>query len=398
MAHPSSRWQVLLLATAQALYQTAVVLVMTIGSLAGAAATSDPRLATAPIGTMFLGTALATMPASLLMARVGRRIGFMVGTFLGICGGVLCAAGTWGSSLALLSLGTFAVGVYQAFAQFYRFAAAEASDAEFRPRAISLVLAGGVVAAIVGPELARYGGGLIGPQFTGSFLIVAVVSLVAMGLLLGLRTQNAAAAAQASVPARPISEVLTQPAYLIALFGAATGYGVMMVAMTATPLSMAHYHHRLTDVTFVIQAHALGMFAPSFVTGSLIERYGVLPIMLLGVVLLAAHVAGTLTGTEVYTFLGSLILLGVGWNFLYIGGTTLLTRTYTASERAYAQAVNDLSIILVGALSSLSAGFLLEKLGWQYLNLVLLPWLIVAAALLLWLGHAHRGLVRSSTG
>ncbi|KFC71216.1 Major facilitator superfamily MFS_1 [Devosia sp. LC5] len=377
--------QVLLLASAQALFQTASVLVMTVGSLAGAVLSPAPEWATAPIASMFLGTALGTVPASMWMARVGRRTGFVAGAAIGAAGGVMAALGIFAGSLFLLCIGTLLVGIYQAFAQFYRFAASEVADDAFRPRAISLVLAGGVVAALAGPALARIGGEWLQPIYSGSFLLLAIVSMLAAGLLLGLRIPAAAASADKGATARPMAVIAKQPTYLVALFGAATGYGIMILAMTATPLAMVHHHHSLADASIVIQLHVLGMFLPSFVTGSLIARFGVLTVMGAGIAILAGHVLLTLSGTGFYSFAGALILLGIGWNFLYIGGTNLLTRTYTAAERGKAQAANDFTIFIVGLLASLSAGVLQQAVGWQIMNLVLLPWLALAAAAVLWL-------------
>lgn len=191
---------------------------------------------------------------------------------------------------------------------------------------------------------------------------------------------------------------MRQPAYAVALFGAATGYGVMILAMTATPLAMVHHQHDLADATMVIQMHVLGMFLPSFFTGSLIARFGVLRIMLAGVGLFLGHVLLTLSGTGFPSFASALILLGVGWNFLYIGGTTLLTRSYLPAERGRAQAANDLLIFVVGLGASLSAGALLQSVGWQTMNLMLLPWLLAAAASIFWMGRfGHRVAVVAGT-
>ena len=382
--------QVGLLATAQALFQIVSVMVMTIGALAGALLAPSPEWATAPVAAMFLGTAIATVPASMWMSRVGRRTGFITGAGLGVVSGLLAAAGMAMASLPLLCLGTMLAGAYQGFAQFYRFAAAEVADVEFRPRAISLVLAGGVVAALAGPALARFGADLLQPTYLASFLILALASVLAMGVLLGLEAGGGEAHAATGEPGRPLAQIVRQPTYLVALFGAATGYGVMILAMTATPLAMVHHQHGLGEAAMVIQLHVLGMFLPSFFTGGLIGRFGVLPVMLTGVALLAGHVALTLTGTGLYSFTSALILLGVGWNFLYVGGTNLLTRTYTQAERGKAQAANDLSIFIVGLLASLSAGFLEISVGWQMLNLLLLPWLVLAGAAIAWLALRGR--------
>ena len=388
--------QVLLLASAQALFQTASVLVMTVGGLAGAQIAPSPGLATAPIAAMFLGTAVATVPASVWMTRVGRKIGFVSGAALGALGGLIAALGIFWGSLWLLAAGTFLVGVYQGFAQFYRFAAAEVADDRFRPRAISLVLAGGVVAAVSGPALGQLGGPLLEPAYTGSFLLLAASALLAAGLLFGVRVPPW----QRPPPGeegRPLVAIARQPTYLVALFGAATGYGVMILAMTATPIAMLHHDHALGEAALVIQLHVLGMFLPSFVTGSLIARFGVLRIMQAGVGLLAGHVLLTLTGTAFSSFASALILLGVGWNFLYIGGTTLLTSTYTPAERGRARGANDMTIFVVGLASALAAGPMLEAFGWQLANLLLLPWLGFAAFAIFWLARlrpAASGTVR----
>lgn len=343
-----------------------------------------------PIAAMFLGTAVATFPASMWMAKVGRRVGFVAGAVLGIAGGLVGALGISFGSLALLSFGTFLVGGYQAFAQFYRFAASEVADDAFRPRAISLVLAGGIVAALAGPILGRLGGPLLSPEYTGSFLLLALVAMLGGAVLIALNMPATKATTGSNEEGRPWAAIVSQPAYLVALFGAVTGYGVMILAMTATPLAMVHHQHDLPTAATVIQLHVLGMFLPSFFTGSLIARFGVLRIMLAGVALLAGHVLMTLTGVGFSSFAAALVLLGVGWNFLYIGGTTLLTTTYNAAEKGRAQATNDMTIFAVGLACSFSAAALLKAFGWQSLNLLLLPWLGLATLALTWLGWRHR--------
>lgn len=375
--------QVLTLAIAQAIFQTASTLVMTVGGLAGMRLAGSPALATLPIATMFLGTALMTFPASMWMARVGRRPGFVVGALLGVAGGLIAAFGIWSDSMPLLSFGTFLVGTYQAFAQFYRFAASEIASDGFRPRAIALVLAGGIVAAFAGPWLARVGGPLVDPAFVGSFLLLALVSLLGAGTLLMLHVPPPVAEGETD-RGRPWRAIVSQPAYLAALFGAVTGYGIMILAMAATPIAMVAHQHPLSDAATVIQLHVLGMFVPSFFSGSLIVRFGARPVMLAGIVILTGHVLATMTGTGFLSFASALVLLGVGWNFLYVGGTTLLTTTYTSAERGRAQATNDMTIFAVGLGCSFGAGALLDLLGWQRLNLILLPWLAAAALVLIW--------------
>lgn len=396
MKNSASHRQVLLLATTQALFQIASVMVMTVGGLAGGQIADRPELATMPIAAMFLGTAVATFPALMWMTRVGRRVGFIGGALLGVVGGCVAAAGILSKSLFILSAGTFLIGTYQAFAQFYRFAASEVADEAFRPRAMSLVLAGGIVAAVLGPLLGRLGGPLLQPEYVGSILLLVLVSLIAAGVLTGLRVPPPNLSTVGAGAGRPWRSIVTQPAYLVALFGAATGYGIMILAMTATPIAMVHHHHGLGSAATVIQLHTLGMFLPSFFTGALIARFGVLRIMFCGVLLFLGHVLMTLTGTGVGSFASALIFLGVGWNFLYFGGTTLLTTTYTAEEKGRAQATNDMMIFAVGLACSFLAGGLLQALGWQNLNLVLLPWLTLAAAALLWFG-ARTGTSRRSS-
>ena len=391
MQNTTMHRQVLILAAAQALFQVVSIMVMTIGALAGSQIASSPTWATLPIATMFLGTAVMVFPASLWMVRVGRRVGFLYGSLLGVAGGLIAALGISQASLPMLAFGTFLVGAYQAFAQFYRFAASEVADAAFRPRAISLVMAGGVVAALAGPTLARLGGPIQQPEYLGSFLILAVVSLLATGVLLGLHMPADEPAHSERAAGRPWRQIVAQPTYRVALFGAATGYGIMILAMTATPLAMLHHDHGLGSAATVIQLHVLGMFLPSFITGTLIVRFGVLRIMLVGVLLFIGHILLTLTGTSFSSFASALILLGVGWNFMYIGGTTLLTSTYTPAEKGSAQAINDMLIFAVGLVCSFGAGGLLHALGWQTLNLVLLPWLGLAAASLIWLGVRTAG-------
>ncbi|MQW58655.1 MFS transporter [Sinorhizobium meliloti] len=387
--------QVLLLATAQALFQTASVMVMTVGALAGGQIASRPELATMPIAAMFLGTAAATFPASMWMTKVGRRTGFVLGASLGLLGGLVAAFGIWIGSLLVLSVGTCLVGAYQAFAQFYRFAAGEVASESFRPRAISLVLSGGVVAALAGPMIGRFGGPLFTPEYTGSFILLAVVSLVGALLLLNLRIPEAKSVSTSLGSGRSWRVIVSQPVYLVALFGAVTGYGIMILAMTATPLAMSHHHHELSTTATVIQLHVLGMFLPSFFTGSLIARFGVLRIMLAGIVLFLGHIGMALSGTGFVSFASALVLLGIGWNFLYIGGTTLLTTAYAAAEKGRAQATNDMTIFAVGLACSFSASALLNRFGWEAMHLALIPWLGLAALALVWLGlHERRNAKR----
>lgn len=390
MTAQSTHRPVVILAIAQAIFQTVSVLVMTVGALAGSQIASRPEWATAPIAAMFLGTAVGTFPASQWMTKVGRRQGFILGALLGAAGGLVGALGIWLGMLSILSLGTFLVGAYQSFAQFYRFAASEVADAAFRPRAISLVLGGGIIAAFLGPLLGRLGGPLLEPAFTGSFLIAALVSSLGAAALMTLRMPDTKTYAVDQAEGRSWLDLVRQPAYLVALFSAATGYGVMILGMTATPIAMSHHHHELSATATVIELHVLGMFLPSFFTGALIARFGLLRIMLAGIALLTGYVLMAWSGTAFSSFASALILLGVGWNFLYIGGTTLLTTTYNTAEKGRAQATNDMTIFVVGLLCSFSAGWLQHTFGWEKLNLLLLPWLASAAIAIMLFGITNR--------
>ncbi|WOE31835.1 MULTISPECIES: MFS transporter [unclassified Acinetobacter] len=383
--------QVLILASSQSLFQTVSVMVMTIGGLAGANIADTPLLATLPIAAMFLGTATMMFPASILMAHMGRRKGFIAGALLGVTGGLIAALGVIYSSLMLLAVGTFCVGAYQSFAQFYRFAASEVADDAFRSRAISFVMAGGVVAAILGPTLARFGGPLFNHlEYVGSFLIISVVSLLAMGILSGLRIPNETQLKTNFSAGRPWYQIVSQPTYFVALFGAITGYGIMILGMTATPIAMSQSQHGLSAITMVIQLHVLGMFLPSFITGHLIARFGTIKIMLIGLILFLCYILMSLSGFYFSSFAISLILLGIGWNFLFIGSTSLLTVSYTVEEKSKAQAINDMTVFIIGLICSFSAGALLDIFGWKAMNLALLPWLAIAALSLIWLNIKHK--------
>ena len=387
MSRKHKRSQVLILAGAQALYQTVSVMLITIGTLAGGRLAPTPGAATLPIASMFLGTAVTLVPASLWMARVGRRTGFVAGAIVGGVGGGVAAMGVLHSSLAVLCAGTFLMGAYMASAQFYRFAAGEVADPSFRSKAISLVLAGGVAAALLGPFLARWGEPLLDPSYLASFLIMAMTTMMAAGLLTRLDAPVAdrADSSDSHIPSRPLTEIIRQPKFLVALGGAATGYGIMIMAMTATPVAMIQHKHSLAAAAAVIQLHVLGMFLPSFFTGSLIARLGPTPVMLTGVAILTTHVIATSAGTGFSSFAIALVLLGVGWNFMYVGGTTLLTTSYSPAEKGKAQAVNDMAIFAVATACSFGAGQLLESMGWQRMNVLLVPWLVAAAAALVWL-------------
>lgn len=389
----SERRNVLILAACQALFQTASVLIMTLSGLVGQRLAGDPAFATLPIAASVAGTAIAMIPASLFMGRFGRRPGFLLGTLIGAAGGVLSATAIAAGSFAAFCLGNFLVGAYQGFAQYYRFAAADAAGPEFKSRAISYVLAGGVVAAIAGPEIAKWTKDLTETTYLAPYVAMVALSLAATALLLFIDVPHVRAA-KSQASGRPLTTIVRQPTFVVAASGAAVGYGVMILAMTATPLAMVAHHHPVSDAAFVIQAHVLGMFVPSFFTGAIVQRTGVLPVMFTGLLLLGLHVAIAMSGSELLYFLSALVLLGMGWNFLFVGGTTLLTESYAPAEKAKVQAVNDVLIFGVVVAASFSSGALLNAFGWRGVNVVALPFLAGAGALILWYGVRRRALRR----
>lgn len=375
--NPSSRGNVLTLALSQALMLSAIVLSMTLAAILGAMLAPSKGLATLPVVAMVIGTAVASLPAAMFMRRFGRRPGFLLGALLGIGGSLLCAFALHQSNFAVFVAGHLLLGSYQGFANYYRFAVIEAVEPAHASRAISLVVAGGVVAAFLGPQLGLWARDWIaGEAFVGAYLAQAGLSVLALVLLTRLDLPVVATAANTAT--RPLRDILKAPALRVAIFGAATGYAVMIMVMTATPLAILGCGLPGSSVTSVIQWHVVGMFAPSFFTGALIERYGAPRIIQAGFVLLLGQVALALSGIEFLHFLSALVLLGVGWNFAFIGGTALLTQTYQPAERLKVQAVNEFAVFGCAALATLSAGWLYDRFGWNTLNLVVMPVLLAA--------------------
>lgn len=377
MTYSAQRRNVLLLAGAQALFQTTSVLVVTVSGIVGQGLAPDPRFATLPIAMMVVGAAVMMIPASVLMQRMGRKTGFLLGSGFGVLAGGLAAWSVAERDFAMFVLANAFVGAYQGFAQYYRFAAGEAASPEYRSRAVSWVMAGGVFAALAGPNIARYTQPLGAIPFFWSYVSLVVIGLLSMLLLSALRLPEPRVA-DSDMPPRRLREIVSQPAYLTALVGSSVGYAVMIMVMTATPIAMRMCGMQVGEAATVIQWHVLGMFVPSFFTGDLIRRIGVLPVMAAGAALLGAHVAVALSGQEFAHFLSALVLLGVGWNFLFIGGTTLLAETYHPNERAKAQGAHDFLVFGALTAASFSAGSLLSSHGWNAVNLLVLPALVVA--------------------
>ena len=380
----NARYNVGLLAACQAMLMTNNATLIAVNGLAGLALAPSATLATLPVTCWVVGGAIATMQASKYMKKVGRRAGLIRGASVGIAGAAICAAAIWQASFWLLCFGALVWGTYNAFGQYYRFVAAEVAAPDFRATAVSLVLAGGLVGGIVGPTLSRYTVDLVGPKFAGAYLALIVFALATMAVLSRIRIPEPTAAEQAA-SGRPLSEIARQPKYIVAVMAGAISYGVMNFLMTSTPIAMGVCGHPYGDAAFVISSHVIGMFAPSFVTGGLIRRLGTIPVMLAGAALNVVSIAIALAGVAVANFWWSLVLLGVGWNFLYIGATTLLTETYRPEERAKAQGANETAIFVMMALSSFSSGMIVTNAGWEKVNYAATPLIAVVIVALTYL-------------
>ncbi|MBW4464524.1 MAG: MFS transporter [Pegethrix bostrychoides GSE-TBD4-15B] len=379
---------VALLVLCQAISMTSITMLFTVAALIGAALSSDKSLATLPVALLQVAVMLTTIPASLIMQRWGRRAGFGLGTVVGMVGAGLAVVAVLMQSFSLFCLATVLFGIFNGFAGFYRFAAADAATDSFRPQAISLVVAGGVVAAVLGPSTASWAKDWLSVPFAGSLLPIVglqALTLVVLQSLDLLPMTIASGKSGAGESSRPLGIILRQPLFGVAAISSMVGYSVMVLLMTATPLAMTAVPHPFSQAAFVIQWHVLGMFAPSFVTGSLIQRFGVLNIILGGIGLNLLAIGINLNGTSVQNFLVALTLLGIGWNWMFVGATTLLTQAYLPSEKAKTQAAHDFLMFSSVALSAFLSGRLLNSLGWATVNqLATLP-LLIALGAVLWL-------------
>ena len=364
-------------------------LMVTTSALVGFSLASDKSLATLPLALQFFATMLVTIPASFVMKRHGRRFGFFLGTLLGISGAVLLSVAIYQHSFWLFALGAALIGMFNGFGVYYRFAAVDVASVDYKSRAISYVMAGGVIAAVVGPNLANWTREWSALPFAGSYLALSGIYLLSM-LALPLLHVPAQSESEQHGEGRPLGIIIRQPVFIVALLGAMLGYGVMSLVMTATPLAMKHSQISFSDTAMVIQWHVLGMFAPSFFTGHLIRYFGVLRIMLTGVLLYVVTVATNLSGTGLWDYWFALLLLGVGWNFLYVGGTTLLTESYRPEEKAKVQALNDFMIFSTVTLTSVSAGVLQYYFGWQVVNMGVMPILLIILIAIVWLMMQRR--------
>ena len=380
----AAKRNVLILAACQTLYMSGTSLMITTSPLIGHNLAPDPQWATVPLAAHHCGVMAATIPASQIMRIIGRRPGFMMATLFGMAGAAISGLAILESWFWIFCLGVFVVGWFNGFAVFYRFAAADISPPEFRPKAISWVLTGGLFAAILGPQLANLTKEWTGPiLFAGSYFALIGVYVLNLILVSFVRIPPLTDAEKAS-SGRPLLQILAQPKCMVAVITAFVAYGVMSLLMTSTPLAMAGCGFAFADSSLVISAHIIGMFAPSFFTGNLISRFGALRIMLVGVLINVITVAVDLAGLHFLNFAIGLFLLGVGWNFMFIGATTLLTETYEASERAKVQGFNDFLIFGTITLAAVGSGNLLHYFGWTIVNYGVLPFLCIVLGLVLW--------------
>jgi len=380
-ATPVQRRNLGLLVAAQSLGGAAPPIIISLGGLVGQQLTTNPAHATLPVSIYQLGLALSTLPAAWLMQRSGRRLTYSLGAMLGVVSGLIAAWGIASADFLTFCLGTALAGFYAACVQNYRFAAVDAiGDSGPSARAISLVMVGGLLAAIIGPQVVIATRDMLDVPFAGSFYGQAGLALLALPLLLALKLPPVSSKTVTG-PARPLWEIARTRKFLVAACAGVVSYGLMSFLMTAAPMAMVGHGHTVEHATLGIQWHVLAMFGPSFFTGRLIERFGKRQITALGLAMIGAAAALALAGLELLNFWGALILLGVGWNFGFIGATALVTECYQPSERAKVQALNDFLIFGTVAAASFSSGSLLHTAGWNGINLWIVP--IVAVVVLM---------------
>jgi predicted MFS family arabinose efflux permease len=370
---------ILILLVCQLISATGAIVLVTLGGIIGARLTQNPALATLPVSIMVVCVAATTIPATVLMRKIGRKPGFAMASLCSVFSLLLAAYALETSSFSIFIVAAGMFGINMAFTQQYRYAAVESVPAEYAPRAISFVLLGPIGGALVGPELIRYGQYFFPTvQYAGALAALVVLYLVQAALFFGLGPMRGEEPEHHLKAQRPIGDVVRQPAFLVAVLGGVTAYGVMTLIMTATPLSM-HINdgYSLEETAGIIRSHVLGMYVPSLFSGLLIERLGTVRMMSLGALaLLIASLIG-MQGQTYMHYWYALILLGVGWNFLYVGGTTMLTLTYSMNERFKAQAVNEFTVFGVSATASLLAGTVIHLYGWYTLVIVPLPLLVL---------------------
>ena len=380
----------LLLAIAQGLFLTNNVTFIAINGLVGLSLAPAGWMATLPVMGYVVGSALSTGLVAKSQQRFGRKGSFQLGLLVALLSAGLGAWAVLIQSFWLLVATTFIAGYYSANAQLYRFAAAELTTVDNREKAVSLVMAGGLIGAIVGPNLAMHTKNSLAFPFAGAYVALALVAVISMGVMAFIEFPPAPAASSTDQPGRPLGVIMRQPVFMVAVLCASLGYGVMNLLMAATPLAMQVCGLEFSDTAWVLQWHVIGMFAPGFVTGHLIKRFGVLPVMGVGVLLNLACIAVALSGADLQQFLVALFLLGVGWNFLFTGSTTLSMLAYTPQEKNRAQAAINFCVFATMAVTSFASGALVTTQGWAWLNWGSLLPVVLAGMGLLWLrwsGH-----------
>ncbi len=373
-----------LLAICQGLFLTNNVTFIAINGLVGFSLAPLGWMATLPVMGYVVGGAMSTGLVAKTQHRFGRKASFQMGLVVAALSALLCAYAAWSKNFWLLCAATVVAGYYNANANLYRFAAAELASAGYKEKAVSMVMAGGLIGAVAGPNLAAQTRTLTDVPFMGAYLALAGVALLSMAVLVFI-TFPPAPVKVLNDDGRPLGEIMRQPAFIVAAACGALGFGVMNLLMAATPLAMQQCSLPFSDVALVLEWHVIGMFAPGFFTGHLIKRFGVLPIMGIGVLLNALCIAVALSGVDLHQFLIALFLLGVGWNFLFTGSTTLSLQTYTPQEKDRAQGALNFFVFAVTAISSFASGVLVTTQGWQLLNAgSLLPVALTGAAIV-WL-------------
>ncbi len=384
-----ARRNAMVLSVAQALAGGNNTVIVSTASIVGAVLAPDKGLATLPITAMVMGMWFGTLPVGWLARRFGRRFALQSGSVFGILSGVISYSAVTSGQFWLLLLGTFCGGLYAAAHQSYRFAAADTASEAFRPKVVSWVLAGGVFAAIIGPQLVIFTKDLMPPyMFAASYLGQSVCALIAAAVLLFVKIPPLPA--KRADNARPLGQIVRNPRFIVAVACGMASYTMMNIIMTSAPLAMVGCGHSVTDATLGIQWHVLAMYAPSFITGGLIVRFGIERITGIGLALIALAAVVGIAGVTVAHFWTTLVLLGVGWNLAFIGATNMVTQCHQPAERNKVQAFNDFLIFGSMAVSSFSSGQMLEYLGWQAINEVIFPTIFVAGALLAWLAARKR--------
>lgn len=394
-----------ILALCQGLFTCAISIDLTLTALTGWQLAPDKALATLPFALITVAGAVVTWFAAFLIQRLGRRWSFVLGAASCCVGGLISVWSVWHAHFWTFCVGTALVGVFQAFAQYYRLAAADAVDESAKSRAISTVLAGGVIAALVGPALAAWSKDWFPTAlFAGAYLVVAGMGLLSVLVLVWFYRDQAepAAAVQSQAEpasARPLSVIARTPVFMASVANNVAGSMVMMFIMTAAPLAAVACHHGIDDGAAIIQWHLVGMYAPSFFAGRLIQRIGLGPVLLAGLGMNLGCALIAMFSTTLPAFYVALLLLGVGWNFMFVGGTTLLAQSYTPAERAKTQGLAELMRYAATALATLGAGPLLARFGWATLNAAILPVLLLSALVTLrWMWTQRAGRTALAAG